>query len=312
MKQIFNGVQRARVALGFLNNLTGQNIKSFISLFSEEQLKSLSLSKEEIEEDLQFLYNEHTDISLDLLNAYKMVEEFGAGLNCTICEAANHHNFKNKESRDNFKMIFDFNYCYNLFNSPGIISTLEFLKQMKQLNNFTRLLGLLYGLNIKNASENNYEKIEKVDQMRLSCLASVDDFSDDEQCAEMCIEIGRPNQFFMSRMIPSLSSFIVMVSDFYGSQSLLKKEETNPSPEHTTETTEEAIQVIVDEWNVDYFLPPSHPREFLDLNAMKVDLAYESGWNFYEIRMKDWKAFTGSEGVFKVMILVGLMINLLM
>lgn len=307
LKQIHDGVQRARVALDLLDNLTEEQVKTFISFFSDDLLQMLSMTREDIEADLKFLYEDHKDMSLDLLNAYKMVEEFGAGLNCTICEAGNHSNFV--ETQDNLKMIFDFNYCYNLFNSPGIISTLEFLKEMKQLNTFTRLLGALYDVDIRNDFEDSYEKIEKVDQMRLSCLASVDDFSDDEQCAEMCIEIGRPNQSFLGQIVPTLSSFTVMVSDFYGPRTLFDKVKKDQTMPETPDDTKEAIQVLTDQWNVEFILPPSETQESMDLNAMKVDLAYESGWNFNEIRMKNWKAFTGSQGVLKAFTLVGLVIS---
>jgi hypothetical protein len=309
LKQVQKGIMQVLEAFKLFKNLNVKTINEIIAMYTPEELKEMDLTAESVTEDLQFLKSEENDIALNLWNSYKLLENYGANLNCTICEASNHTNFSNMDGRmDELKMKFDFNYCYSLFNSPEVISQFEFIKYMKNINTLTMLLGKQYNVNVYDGFRNSYEQVEKADQLRLSCLASVDDYSDDEKCAEMCLEIGSPNGFSLKHMIKPLAQLTVMITDFFGTQSLLKQttspSESNESPETSKVTVEETIRVFADEWNVDYILPPNEMEDNkgINLNRMKIDLAYETGWNFYEIRMKDWHAFVGSVSVVKAVV----------
>lgn len=313
LSQVQHGVKKVREAFELFRNLNSKRIQQILDMVTEEQLKELNLTADVVAEDLKHLYEEREDISLDLWNSYKLLENYGATFNCGLCEASNHTNFKNMDSGDDLKMVFDFNYCYSLFNSPELISQLDFIKHMKNINTFTQVLGILYKTSVGDNFRNSYQKVEAADQLRLSCLASVDDYSDDETCAEMCLELGSPNHFGLKQMITPLAQFSVMIIDFFGSQDLLNQDKNNTEINgKSVVTLDETIEVFADEWTVEYILPPVIDiGEGADLNAMKIDLGYEKGWNFHEVRMKNWHAIVGYVSVLKAMMIfagfVGLM-----
>lgn len=316
LQHLFNGVKETRVAVELLKKLDKKAIKNLISIYEHDELENMGLSEEQITEDLTLLKDERNDISLDLSNTYKMVEEFGGGLNCTVCEASNHSNFSNIESRDDFKMKFDFNYCYSLFNSEELISTLDFVRYMRPITTLSKMLSKLYDVKVFDHFKDSEQKVHRIDELRKSCLASVDDFSDDEQCAEMCIEIGRPNQFFFKEIIKPLTTFVVMTTDYFGSQELMQAVAQINSGEEPVNADEsimdanETIQAYADQWDVDYILPPSDDYSAIDLNTLNVELTYDNGWNFHEIRMKDWGIFTEGADILKGIVFVGLALKL--
>jgi hypothetical protein len=291
LEKLYEGVQETERAISMLNTLSTKKIKQIIQDLGEEKIEQLGLTDEDIQEDLAYLNLEYKDINIDLTNTYKMVEQFGGGLNCALCEASNHSNFSGMESISSLKLQFDYNYCYQLFNSPLFLSTLDFVKHLKPMMTLSNILSGYYGMNPINHFKDSIEKAEQIDAARLSCLASTDDFSDDEQCAEMCIEIGKPNQFFFKDIIVPLTHFVVIVTDYLGTQELLKSFSSSGEEldkEESVVTPEETINAFVDEWNVDYILPPSGEHGELNLNRMKVELTYDKGWNFYEVRNKNW------------------------
>ena len=282
LEHLFNGVKEARIAFNLLNQLNSKKIQELIQLLSEDDLNNLNLTAEEIEEDLTFLKKEWKEISSDLSQSYKMVEKFGGGFNCTICEATNHSNFTNMNNINEMKIKFDYNYCYQLFNSPVVIATLEFVKSLKQLTTLSQVLSVKYGVKVPDHFRESHEKANQVDQLRISCLASTDDFSDDEQCAEMCLEIGKPNQYFFKETIHPLTTFIVMVTDYFGNQELLnsynkKNDQSEIQSETSITSPSDVIMAFNDQWNIDYIIPPKDDYSPLNLNRMKVELSYDNG-----------------------------------
>ena len=291
LEHLYEGVQETERAISMLNQLTPKKIKEIISDLGEEAIKGMNLTDETIKEDLTYLKNEAGDINIDLNNTYLMVEQFGGGLNCAICEASNHSNFSGIERSDTLKLQFDYNYCYQLFNSAEFLSTLDFVRHLKPMMTLSNILSGYYKLHPINHFKESIEKAEQIDAARKSCLASTDDFSDDEQCAEMCIEIGKPNQFFFKDIIGPLTSFVVIVTDYLGTQELLKanaKNEDEMDHEESVVTPQETISAFVDQWNINYILPPHDEYSELNINRMKVELTYDKGWNFHEVRNKNW------------------------
>lgn len=314
LEHLYNGVEEAEIAFKMLNQLNEKKIKQIIQELGEEKLEEYDLTKENVKEDLSYLQQEWRDISLDLLNTYKMVEGYGGGLNCTICEASNHSNFDNLEKASNLKLIFDFNYCYQLFNSEYLLSALDFVRHLKSLTTLSRILSGYYDVHVGDHFRDSIDKVEKIDQLRKSCLASTDDFSDDEQCAEMCIELGKPNQFFFKDIIQPLTTFVVIVTDYFGSQELLKansKDASELAKEESVVTAQETIQAFIDHWDVNYILPPQDEYSPINLNRMKVELGYDKGWNFHAVRMKSWGIARESAFIMKAIVFLGLSMNLL-
>jgi hypothetical protein len=291
LEHIYEGVQEAERAINMFSQLTTKKINEIIKNLGEKKIQELNLTKEEIQENLAYLNLERGDIAIDLENTYLMIEQYGAGLNCAICEASNHSNFSGINSQENIKLVFDYNYCYQLFNSEYFLSTLDFVRHMKPIMTLTNILAGYYNVPTIDHFRQSVEKVEQIDTARVSCLASVDDFSDDEQCAEMCIELGKPNQFFFKDIIAPLTSFVVIVTDYFGTQELLKansSENTELEKEESVVTPEETIRAFVDQWDVQYILPPTDEYSPINLNRMKVELSYDKGWNFHEIRNKSW------------------------
>ena len=305
LEQLFSGVKEARVAFKLLDKLTSKKIKELIESLTKDDLSDHDMTIEEIEEDLNYLKKEWKEISNDLSETYKMVEQFGGGMNCTLCEATNHSNFT--ELSNTVKIQLDYNYCYQLFNSQSFIATLDFVKNLKTLNTFSKILGNMYNVKVSNDFKNSAESANNVDKLRVSCLASTDDYSDDEQCAEMCLEIGKPNEFFFKEILYPLTSFVVMTTDYFGNQEILKstqdqnsKDESQIDSEVSFTSASDMILAIYDQWNVKYILPPVDEENPINLNRMKVDLVYDKGWNFHEVRMKNWKIFTSGVEIMNV------------
>jgi len=291
----------------------GKKIEKLIKDLGEEKIQEYDLDVDTVKEDLAYLKLEWKDISLDLFNTYRMVEDFGGGLNCTLCEAKNHTNFSNIESLQNLKLKFDFNYCYQLFNSEYLLSTLDFVRHLKPLTTLSKVLSGYYNVAVGDHFRDSIEKTDQIDQLRMSCLASTDDFSDDEQCAEMCMELGKPNQFFFKDIIRPLTTFVVIVTDYFGTQELLKANSKDaPELEHEVSviTAEETIEAFIDNWDVKYILPPAEEYSPINLNRMKVELTYDKGWNFHEVRMKNWGIARETASIMSALVFMVLSLNL--
>jgi hypothetical protein len=296
------------MAFKLLEKFTDNYIQEFLTLFSEELLEELNLIKEDIAEDLKYLYKNRDEINSDLSNSYKMIEEFGAGLNCSICETRNHLNFIYSDQDQEYKMVFDFNYCYSLFKSKELGSVLDFMKHMQYINTLNTLLSTIYEVDMLENLGEAEDNIEMADKMRLSCLASVDDSSDDEECAEMCLEIGSPNKLFWKYILTPLTTFALLITDYFNGQEFLNHKENAGDLDAAGDYTEKMIEKFVDEWDLDYLLPVTKSTEELNLSEMKIDLAEGKGWNFYDIRMRDWGVYQESVGLFGNVFVLGFFI----
>lgn len=314
LQHLYNGVVESQIAFKMLDQLKEKKIKEIIAEVGAEKIEEYDLTEEEIIEDLKYLREEWNDISLDLTNTYKMVEEYGGGLNCTLCEARNHSNFTNIDKINDVKLIFDFSYCYQLFNSEYLLSTLDFVRHLKPMTTLSKLLSGFYEVRVGDHFRDSIEKVDQIDGLRKSCLASVDDFSDDEQCAEMCIELGKPNQFFFKDIINPLTTFVVIVTDYFGTRELLianSKESTELGNEESVVTPQETIDAFIDHWDVNYILPPADEYSPINLNRMKVELGYDKGWNFHTIRFKKWGIARETASILKAIGVLLLSVSLL-
>ena len=305
--KVAHGFEELRSALTYLKHLNPVEIASFMKLFTDDQLEELDMIKEEVTIELNDLYNERDKIIEDLDNAFDMIEEFGAGLPCSICEANNHSNFNSSADTGELKMIFDFDYCYNLFESEVTKSTMDFMKYMKDLNTFTILLSTLYHVDMQDNLSEIESNIEIADKLRNSCLISKDDTSDDEECAEMCLELGSPNRFFWTNFVSPLTTFGFLIKDYYGEREfLINESESVIKGDHyyLNQKLDGVIDNIAHGWSVEYFLPPQDFEGAINLSKIGAELEYGTGWNYYNIRVKDWVVYDKSIAILSLFALI--------
>ena len=83
--------------------------------------EDVPFEKDTLLEVINDIKNNRKTIRESVRAAFRVIFENSAGLPCAICEAKNHSNFANMESRDSFKMVVDVNMCENLCNNNDFV-----------------------------------------------------------------------------------------------------------------------------------------------------------------------------------------------
>ena len=306
LKRIHEGLSEVQNAIKLLPKESDPRIKE---LLSDDQSTDEDLA---IIASFKTIKDNSTKLVQDLNNSFQMVTDFTAGYSCAICKSENHHNFlEGYEDHEQItKMIFDTEYCEDLFNSPLLLSTLEFYSQLNNVMTVTGAIGEKYAQHIKNDFENSAEQLTKINETRISCLASQNDLSKSNSCIELCFEMGKPNGFIFTGIGKQLASFTTVINDYFGDQSILKQMQNTSSEDNLQEKSftdiTETISVFVDKFNVKHILEHDQEHEELDLEHIKIHPVKGRGWNLHQTRRAKWEMFQSQSilAVSQILILI--------
>lgn len=238
----------------------------------------------------------------DVRAAFRVIFENSGGLPCAICEAKNHTNFVNMESRDEFKMVVDVNMCENMFNNPDFAKLIDFTTQISKFEYINQILQTIYKISFETQNLENQEEAEsKMETLRQSCLASQDAFINNNTCLEFCFETGKFNENMSSIWIHPFVTFNTLAEDFFGDQKMFKslletEQETSiETPNHTPEEDQiienprEVIRKDVELMTFKYFLDPANENQNeINLNNVHFETRKGDGWNLNEVRVKEY------------------------
>ena len=291
--RIFEGLSEIKNAIKLLPKETDFRIKELV-LDNEEQSEDEFI---EITTSFKKIRQNSTKLIKEINDSFKMVTDYSAGYSCSICKAENHANFKVERDMGEkiLRMIFDIDYCEDLFNSPLLLSTLDFYAQLNHFMTITGSIGQKYGQHIENDFEQSGKQIEEINQTRISCLASENDLSKKNSCLELCFEMARPNSFLLSVVAKQLGSFTTLVNDYFGDQTILKQMKNTNSEDNLEEKSfmdfQEIVSVFVDKFQVKHILEFDEEHEEVNLEQLKIHPIKGSGWNLHKSRRGKWEMF---------------------
>ena len=315
LKNIYSGLTKFKAAIRLLSKTPENKFTELLTAVGPEYLETKEMTRDQSLGFFRDFKKNWKTYIVTIDKTFVLIQKFSSGLNCSICEAANHSNFTNIEKDSDVKMKLDINFCSNFFNAPEFFNLVDLLSQLDEITYMNQLLAKVYEVPSGEIFKQADEVKENILKERIRCLAS-DNIANDHQCLELCLETGKFNQFLLKEKALPFALFSILVNDYFGDQSALSEvnkpevSETSENPEIRVLNAEERIEEFVGLWEVSYILGPEDEESEINLNRMKVVPTFGEGWNLENVRYTKWKTVFEGQAIISSVILFIFALNL--
>ena len=306
--KIAYGINKLDKALQVVKNIDKQQIHDFVDHYINRKKIVEGATGEdggEIYKGIWYIRKNDQAIIRRMKDMVKYMSKYSASLNCSICEAKNHAGLESDVADK--KLILNTKMCSAMYNSIMINEFSTLIMDFIAISMTSQALLSIYNVNMEIDIEKKQKMRKNLIEKKNYCMDNSKNLADFPACMEFCRHVIPFNKSIMQYFGSEQSIFVILVTDYFGSQKLLKSdseskkgsllEQTKDSADQASggenRTAKDAIRKFWKQIWVHYFLMPWNAENPMNLNNLPVVYS-DTLWFIRKSRYRKWNYSTKS------------------